>query len=128
MCPYDTWTMEKVTHGKMNSRVRGSFLSLEGNQTIRWGRGEEKKRENERDKKKRRKTMCGGKEKKKKENGTNSLCFDGRKSIVREIKLVYSMRAMSRCQKKKEVGFSPTLVPLNLRAVNGHVVQPQPWD
>ena len=63
MCPCDTWTMEKVTHGKMNSRVSGSFLSLEGNQIIRWGRGEEKKREKER-KKKMRKTVCGGKEKK----------------------------------------------------------------
>ena len=51
MCPCDTWTMENVTHGKMNSRVRGSFLSLEGNQTIWWGRGEEKKREKEREKK-----------------------------------------------------------------------------
>ena len=28
--------MEKVTNGKMNSRVRGSFLSLEGYQTIWW--------------------------------------------------------------------------------------------
>ena len=31
MCPCDTWIIEKVTHGKMNSRVRGNFLSLEGN-------------------------------------------------------------------------------------------------
>ena len=30
--------------------------------------------------------------------------------------------------KTKEVGFSPTLVPLNLRVVNGFVVQPQQWD
>ena len=29
--------------------------------------------------------------------------------------------------KTKEVRFSPTLVPLNLRVVNGRVVQPQPW-
>ena len=28
--------------------------------------------------------------------------------------------------KTKEVGFSPTLVPLNLKVVNDHVVQPQP--
>ena len=28
----------------------------------------------------------------------------------------------------QKVEFSPTLVPLNLRAVNGRVVQPQPWD
>ena len=40
--------MENVTHGKINSRMRGSFLSLEGNQTIRWGSGKEKKREKER--------------------------------------------------------------------------------
>ena len=31
-------------------------------------------------------------------------------------------------QKIKEVGFSPTLVPLNLRAVNGSVIQPQQGD
>ena len=42
MCPCDTWTMEKVTHGKMNSRVRGSFLSLEGNKKIPMGEGEKK--------------------------------------------------------------------------------------
>ena len=55
-------------------------------------------------------------------------CFNGRKSIGRESKLVYSTRATSRCQKQNEVGFSRTLVHLNLRAVNFHVVQPQPWD
>ena len=55
-------------------------------------------------------------------------CFDYRKSIGRELKLVYSTRATSRCQKQKEVGFSPTLIPLNLRVVNDRVVQPQPWD
>ena len=30
--------------------------------------------------------------------------------------------------KTKDVGFSPTLVPLNLRVINGRVVQPQPGD
>ena len=53
-----------------------------------------------------------------------SQCSDGRKSIGRELKLFYSPRATSRCQKQKEVGFSPTLVPLNLRPANGRVVQP----
>ena len=47
MCPCDTWTMEKVTHGRMNSRVRGSFLSLEGNKKNPVGmvRGKEKGKE-----------------------------------------------------------------------------------
>ena len=62
MCPCDTWTMEDVTHGKMNSRVRGSFLSLEENQTVLWGRGEERKREKKIKEKKRKK----GKERSKK--------------------------------------------------------------
>ena len=46
MCPCDTWTMEKVTHGKMNSRVRGSFFSLEGNKKNKkfGGEGEKKKK------------------------------------------------------------------------------------
>ena len=70
MCPTDTWTTEKVTHGKMNSRVRGSSLSLEGHQTIRWGREKEKKRRKERKggKKKReiRKTVRVGEKKRKK--------------------------------------------------------------
>ena len=37
--------------------------------------------------------------------------------IGRELKLVYSTRATSRCQKQQEVRFSLTLVPLNLMAV-----------
>ena len=41
-----------------------------------------------------------GKEKKK-EKGFDSQCFDGRKSLVRELKLVYSTRATSRSQKQK---------------------------
>ena len=61
---------EKVTRGKMNSRVRGSFLSLEGNQTIQWGTEKEKKRKKEKKKeekkRERRKTACGEEKKKKK--------------------------------------------------------------
>ena len=57
--------MENVTHGKTNSRVRGSFLSLEGNQTIRWGRGEERKRKKERKKRDKRKTVHREEKKKK---------------------------------------------------------------
>ena len=55
-----------------------------------------------------------------KENGSDSRCFNGRKSIGRELKLVYLPRATSRCKKKKQkkVRFSPTLVPPNLRVVN----------
>ena len=70
-----------------------------------------------------------GKEKKRERAGralSDFQCYDGLKSIGRELKLVYSMRGMSRCQKQKEVGFSHTLVLLNLRAVNGRVVRPQP--
>ena len=47
----DTWTMEKVTHGKMNSRVRGSFLSLEGNQKNWVGKGRKKRKKKKRKKK-----------------------------------------------------------------------------
>ena len=53
---------------------------------------------------------------------SNSRFSEGQKSLVRELKLVYSTRNMSRCQKQKEGGFSLTLVPLNLGAVNGRVV------
>ena len=55
-------------------------------------------------------------------------CSDSRKSIGRELKSIYSTIATSRFQKQKEAGFSPTIVPLNLRAVNGRVVQPHLWD
>ena len=37
----------------------------------------------------------------KKKGGCNSLCSDSRKSLVQEIKLVYSTSVMSRCQKQK---------------------------
>ena len=69
----------------------------------------------------RKKFVCGGE---RKENGSDSQCSKGRKSIDRELKLVYSTRATSKCQKLKEVGFSPTFVLLNLRVVNGRAVQP----
>ena len=62
------------------------------------------------------------------EEGFDSRCSDGQMLIGRELKLAYSTRVTSRCKKQKEVGFSPTLVPLNLRAINGCVVQPQPWN
>ena len=55
MCPCDTWTMENVTHGKMNSRVRGSFLSLEGNQKNSVGKGRNKKKRERKEEKKEKK-------------------------------------------------------------------------
>ena len=68
-----------MTHGKMNSRARGSFLSLETNQTIRWEKKrKEKKRKNERKGKRKEKKKKGGKgkeneekEKKKKKKTQN---------------------------------------------------------
>ena len=66
MYPCDTWTIEKVTRGKMNSKVRGSFLSLEGNQKNYVGKvrrqerkrekKSEKEKEKEREKKRKNKT------------------------------------------------------------------------
>ena len=109
--------------------------------------GKEKEREKEKKKRKeerkerrgkqkreeKKKIVCGkGKKKRGEKRVDRALsdfrCFDDRKSIGRELKLVYSTRATSRFQKHKEVGFAPTLVPLNLRVVNGRVVQPQPWN
>ena len=90
-----------------------------------------KKRNERKTKERRKKKYVSGKEGKKgerKEKGSDSRCSDGQKSIGRELKLVYSTRTTSSCQKQKEVGFSPTLVPLNLRVVNSCVVQPQPCD
>ena len=56
-----------VTHGKMNSRVRGSFLSLEASQTIRWEKKrKEKKRKNEIKGKRKEKKRIGNEEKEKK--------------------------------------------------------------
>ena len=93
-----------------------------------------KKKRNEERKKRRRKTkemrknLCVEEKGERKEKGSDFRYSDCRKSIGQESKLVYATRATSRCQKHKEVGFSPTLVPLNLKAANGRVVQPQPWD
>ena len=105
--------MEKVTHGKMNSRERGSLLSLEGNQTIRWEMDKEKKRKkgNRMKKKKGEEENRVWRRTKKKKRALILGVPTFRKSLVRELKLVYSMKATSRCQKKrKEVGVSPTLV------------------
>ena len=95
-------------------------------------KGRKKRKERKTKEKRKKKSVRGkgkkkGKERKRERAGralSDFWCSDGRKSIGQELKLVYSTRAMSRCQKQKEVGFSPTLVPLNLRAINGHVVQP----
>ena len=54
-----------------------------------------KMRKNERDEENR----AWRERKKKKEKGSDSRCPNGRKSLVRELKLVYLTRAMSRCQK-----------------------------
>ena len=80
--------MEKVTHSKMNSRERGSFLSLEGNQTIRWEMEKEKKRKkgNRMKKKKGR----GGKprvEENKKKKGSDSWCSDLSEVVSPRIKV-----------------------------------------
>ena len=39
--------------------------------------------------------------KKEEEKGSDSQCSDGRKSLVRELKLIYLTRATGRCQKPK---------------------------
>ena len=59
MCSCDIWTMENVTHGKMNSRVRESFLSLEGNQKNPMSkvRGKEKGKGKKKKKRKKGKKM-----------------------------------------------------------------------
>ena len=75
--------MEKVTHGKMNSRVRGSFHSLERNQTIRWVRGEGKEREKKKEKKEKRFGQCVIRER-----GERDLQFSSRSSANRRLKLV----------------------------------------
>ena len=81
-----------VPHGMMNRRVRGSFLSLEGNQKNLVGEGEKKRKEkkkgkekkekkkeerkeNEEKKKESWKTMRG-EENKKKKKGSDYRCFD----------------------------------------------------
>ena len=62
-------------------------------------------------------------------------CSDRRSSVARELKLVYSTRATSRYEERKDSVLhsprgrvSPTWVPFHLRAVNGHVGQTQPQD
>ena len=96
-------------------------------------RKERRKKKEERKERRGKQKRCGKKnirvwerrkKEERKENGFNSRCSNGRKLIGRELKLVYSPRATSRCKKKKknEVEFFPTLVPYNLRTVNGCVV------
>ena len=92
MCPCDTWTMEKVTHGKMDSRVRGSFLSLEGNPIIQWGRKKEKKRR--KNKKERRKSRAWRRGEKKEERHFPSLSSANRRS-----KLVRARGKVGVCDK-----------------------------
>ena len=71
--------------------------AYEGHMTNRKVRGRKTK---ERRKQKRvGRSVCGGEKKKKKEKGFDSQCSDGQKLLVRELKLVYSTRATSRCQK-----------------------------
>ena len=68
-----------------------------------------KEKERKKKEKKEKKNPCVGKKEKEKikEKGESALydsrCFDGKKLLVRELKLIYSMRAMSRCQKQKGV-------------------------
>ena len=134
-------------------KVRGSFLFLDQTKerrknSVEGGKekkrkekkkgGKERKGEKKKNKEERKERRGKTKERiknpyveekgKRKEKCSDSWCSDGWKSIDLELKLAYSTRATSRCQKQKEVGFSPTLVPLNLRAINGCMVQPQPWD
>ena len=60
-------------------------------------------------------SMRGG-EKRKKEKGSDSWCSDGRKLLVRELKLVYAIRVtcgyrnLNFSSKFQKVGVSPTLV------------------
>ena len=65
----------------------------------------------------REKNMCVGKKKgkeRKNERASHALsdsqCSDGRKSISRELKLVYSTRTTNMCQKQKEIRFSSILI------------------
>ena len=113
MCPCDIWTMENVTHGKMNSRVRETSSHLKEIKKIRWVRGETRKKgkgkkkkrkrkgrnEGKRGKKKKGRAMRGEeeKEKEKKMNDTsfrNLWLTSGRNSSRQETKLVHVMRAM----------------------------------
>ena len=95
----------------------------ERRKTIRWKKEEKKvkrrtrkRKENKGNEKKEKKMKKGKKirknkreeenralreRKKKMENDFYSQCSNGRKSLLRELKLVYSTRATSRCQKQK---------------------------
>ena len=77
--------MEKVTHGKMNSRVRRSFLSLEAKQKIRWDkkRKEKKGRRKEKGKKEKKNEEKENKMKKMKENEEKQKGWEG-ESCVQE--------------------------------------------
>ena len=75
----DTWTMENVIHDKMNSRVRGSFLSLEGNQTIWWVREERKERRKKEKKRKKRKKK---RREKKQNRGGGRFVHGGEKKMA----------------------------------------------
>ena len=106
---YESWKIEsKCEESEMK------FPLVESKKTIRWKKGKEKKikEKNKRNEKKKeerketggkklRKNPCVEEKGKRKENDSNSRCSDGRKSLVRELKLVYSTRATSMCQKQK---------------------------
>ena len=106
---------------------------------IRWReerkRKERRKKERKREKRKERnkgkkmtktkreeENMCmEEKKKERKENGSNSRCFVTEVDKPR-IKVGLLDESYELVPKTKEVEFSPTLVPLNLRVVNGCVV------
>ena len=71
--------------------------------------------------------ICAWRRKEKK-NGLRFLVFQQLKVVSPRIKVGLFDESYEQVPKTKEVGFSHTLVPLNLRVINGHVVQPQPWD
>ena len=131
-----------------NRKVRASFLLLEQTKkkTIRWKKEKRKER-------RKRKEMRKRKERRKKENeerkeneenkrdegnsfveekggkkgkGLRFPVFRQSEVVSPRIKVGLLDESYEYVPKTKEVGFSPTLVPLNIRAVNGCVVQPQP--
>ena len=61
----------------------------------------EEMKENEGKKKGEEENRAWRRKKKKEKKSSDSHCSNGWKSLVRELKLVYSMRATSRCQKQK---------------------------
>ena len=65
-------------------------------------------------------------EEKGQKKGLRFLVFRRSKVISSRTKVGLLDESYEQVPKTKEVGFSPTLFPLNLRAVNGRVVQPQP--